>query len=40
MSSRSAKLYVQDILQACEDILNFTQIMDSADDLQNDRVLF
>lgn len=40
MSSRSPKLYVQDILQACEDILNFTQVMDSADDLQNDRRTF
>jgi uncharacterized protein with HEPN domain len=40
MSSRSAKLYVQDILQACEDILNFTLVMDSADDLQNDRRTF
>ncbi len=37
MSSRNAKLYVQDILQACEDILNFTQAMDSAEVLQNDR---
>lgn len=40
MSSRSPKLYIQDILQACEDILNFTQLMDSADDLQNDRRTF
>ena len=40
MSSRNAKLYVQDILQACEDILNFTHIMDSADELQNDRRTF
>ena len=40
MSSRSPKLYIQDILQACEDILNFTQVMDSADELQNDRRTF
>ncbi len=40
MSSRSPKLYIQDILQACEDISNFTRVMDSADDLQNDRRTF
>ena len=40
MSSRSPKLYVQDILQACDDILNFTRLMDSANDLQNDRRTF
>jgi len=40
MSSRNPKLYVQDILQACDDILNFTQAMDSADELQNDRRTF
>ena len=40
MSSRSPKLYIQDILEACEDILNFTQVMDSADELQNDRRTF
>ena len=40
MSSRSPKLYIQDILQACEDILNFTQAMNSADELQNDRRTF
>jgi len=40
MSSRNPKLYIQDILQACDDILNFTQAMDSADDLQNDRLTF
>ncbi len=40
MSSRSPKLYIQDILQACEDILNFTQAMHSADELQNDRRTF
>ncbi|MBC7877712.1 MAG: DUF86 domain-containing protein [Anaerolineales bacterium] len=37
MSSRSPKLYIQDILQACEDILNFTQAINKAIDLQNDR---
>jgi uncharacterized protein with HEPN domain len=40
MSSRNAKLYLQDILQACEDILNFTQGMDSASELQSDRRTF
>ena len=40
MSSRNPKLYIQDILQACGDILNFTQTMDSANDLQNDRRTF
>jgi uncharacterized protein with HEPN domain len=40
MSSRNAKLYLQDILQACEDILNFTQGMESAIDLHNDRRTF
>ncbi|MFZ5920134.1 MAG: DUF86 domain-containing protein [Chloroflexota bacterium] len=40
MSSRSPKLYVQDILQACVDILNFTREMDSAEALQNDRRTF
>jgi uncharacterized protein with HEPN domain len=40
MSSRNPKLYIQDILQACDDILNFTQAMDSAGDLQNDRRTF
>ena len=40
MSSRNPKLYIQDILQACDDILNFTQVMDSATDLQNDRRTF
>ncbi len=37
MSSHNPKLYIQDILQACDDILNFTQAMDKAADLQNDR---
>jgi len=40
MSSRNTKLYIQDILQACDDILNFTQAMDSADEFQNDRRTF
>jgi len=40
MSSRNPKLYIQDILQACDDISNFTQAMDSVDDLQNDRRTF
>ena len=40
MLSRSPNLYIQDILQACEDILNFTQAMNSADELQNDRRTF
>jgi uncharacterized protein with HEPN domain len=40
MSSRNAKLYLQDILQACDDILNFTQDMASASDLQGDRRTF
>lgn len=40
MSSRKPKLYIQDILQACDDILNFTQAMDSAEELQNDRRTF
>jgi uncharacterized protein with HEPN domain len=40
MSSRNPKLYIQDILQACDDILNFTQALDSADALQGDRRTF
>jgi uncharacterized protein with HEPN domain len=40
MSSRNAKLYLQDIPQACDDILNFTQGMSSAADLQGDRRTF
>jgi len=40
MSSRNPKLYIQDILQACDDILNFTQTLGSADELQNDRRTF
>ena len=37
MSSRNPQLYIQDILQACEDILNFTKTIDSAEKLQKDR---
>jgi len=40
MSSRNPKLYIQDILQACDDILNFTHAMASADEFQNDRRTF
>jgi len=40
MSSRNVKLYLHDILQACDDILNFTQGMESAVDLQSDRRTF
>jgi uncharacterized protein with HEPN domain len=40
MSSRSPKLYIQDILQACKDISNFTQGMQSANDLRDDRRTF
>ena len=40
MSSRNAKLYLGDILQACDDILSFTQGMGSAADLQSDRRTF
>lgn len=40
MSSRSPKLYIQDILQACDDIQNFTRDLASMDDLQNDRRTF
>jgi uncharacterized protein with HEPN domain len=37
MSSRKPNLYLHDILQACDDILNFMQAIHSADELQNDR---
>ena len=40
MSSRNAKLYLQDILQSCDDILSFTQGIESAADLQSDRRTF
>ena len=37
MSSRSVRLYLNDVAQACQDILAFTTGMQSGDDLQNDR---
>ena len=37
MSSRSPKLYVDDILQACQDILDFTSGMGNAEGLGKDR---
>ena len=37
MSSRNARLYLDDILQACEDILDFTKGIISADEFGNDR---
>jgi uncharacterized protein with HEPN domain len=37
MSSRKPNLYLQDILQACEDILEFTEAVDSGDEFLNDR---
>jgi uncharacterized protein with HEPN domain len=40
MSSRKPILYLEDIQQACDDILNFTQNIKSAEDLQNDRRTF
>ena len=40
MSYRKPDLYLQDILQACDDILNFTQAIRSADELQSDRRTF
>ena len=40
MSSRSPKLYIQDILQACEDIQNFTQGFKSIDEIEKDRRTF
>ncbi len=40
MSSRKPDLYLQDILEACDDILNFTANIHSAADLQNDRRTF
>ena len=40
MSSRNPKLYIEDILQACEDIQNFTQKIKSANALQKDRRTF
>jgi uncharacterized protein with HEPN domain len=40
MSSRKPDLYLQDILEACNDILNFTGGMQAAADLQRDRRTF
>lgn len=40
MSSRSPKLYVDDILQACKDILDFTGEMRNAAELGKDRRTF
>jgi len=40
MSSRSPKLYVDDILQACQDILDFTRGMHNAEALEEDRRTF
>ena len=40
MSSRSPKLYVDDIFQACQDILNFTHDLRNADELEEDRRTF
>jgi uncharacterized protein with HEPN domain len=40
MSSRSPKLYVDDISQACRDILDFTRGIANADELEKDRRTF
>ena len=40
MSSRKPDLYLDDIQQACDDILNFTRSMTSANELQDDRRTF
>lgn len=40
MSSRSPRLYVDDILQACQDISDFTHGIAEADDLEKDRRTF
>ncbi|MCI0551890.1 MAG: DUF86 domain-containing protein [Anaerolineae bacterium] len=37
MSSRSPKLYVDDILQACQDILDFTRGLSDSEGLGKDR---
>ena len=37
MSSRKPDLYLQDILRACNDIINFTKSIRSGDELLNDR---
>jgi len=40
MSSRSPKLYVDDIIQACQDILDFTKKTPDAEELEKDRRTF
>jgi uncharacterized protein with HEPN domain len=40
MLSRNPKLYVDDILQACHDILDFTHGLRNADELEEDRRTF
>jgi len=40
MSSRSPKLYVDDIVQACQEILVFTEGIPDADGLEKDRRTF
>lgn len=40
MSSRSSKLYVDDIVQSCQDILDFTKETPDADGLEKDRKTF
>jgi uncharacterized protein with HEPN domain len=40
MSSRSPKLYIDDIVQACQDILDFTKATPDADVLEKDRRTF
>ena len=40
MSSRSPTLYIKDILQACDDIQNFTVGLHSIGDLEKDRRTF
>jgi hypothetical protein len=37
MSSRKTNLYIEDIRQACQDMLTFMQTMDSATEPQDDR---
>jgi uncharacterized protein with HEPN domain len=37
MSSRDYRLYLEDMQQACEDILQFTRDTHSAQELENDR---
>ena len=40
MSSRSPKLYIEDVLQSCREILDFTRELQNADDLGKDRRTF